>query len=297
MTILLDAKSQPNARLVRALRARGIGLVILSDVQAQVECEPLASMLPPPCPTARGHDAWWSYSAVSRFAKSKIGQRVGRVLAQPDLTDLSSLRRYLGEPRTVLCLGNGPSASEAALNDIAYDCLIRSNYRWRAEPRFNRADVVIVGDFDTLAWIRDSVFAYRSREAMNAALLRALLRFARGASPGIDLQGLLSEFDHLGLEQVPSSGALTVVLACALKPERLVIGGIDLFEDERGRYANASGAVNAYAQAHSRHADLSLIRAALQGFTGQLIIVGDVLRTALDDDIKTVTGKSMTAQG
>ena len=73
-----------------------------------------------------------------------------------------------------------------------------------------------------------------------------------------------------------------IATAAALAPERLIIGGVDLYLNPDGRYPGDLLGNNQYARSHSRDMELELIRAALANYRGELIILSDLLRTALE---------------
>jgi hypothetical protein len=79
----------------------------------------------------------------------------------------------------------------------------------------------------------------------------------------------------------PTNGALMVAAAVALRPERLVIAGVDLYDDPAGRYPGNLLATNTYGRAHARATDLAIIRAALAEHPGGILILGDSLPAAL----------------
>jgi hypothetical protein len=79
----------------------------------------------------------------------------------------------------------------------------------------------------------------------------------------------------------PTNGAVMLATAVDLRPRRLVIAGIDLFEDPAGSYPGRSGTPNAYAPVHDREAELAIVRAALDRHSGEVEIIGDVLRERL----------------
>jgi hypothetical protein len=79
----------------------------------------------------------------------------------------------------------------------------------------------------------------------------------------------------------PSNGALMIVVAAALQPDRLVIGGMDLFQHPAGRYPGDPGASNQYSRVHARDTDLAIIRLALQDYRGELVVLSDILRESL----------------
>ena len=80
---------------------------------------------------------------------------------------------------------------------------------------------------------------------------------------------------------IPTNGALMIAVAAALDPERIVISGMDLYQHPQGRYPGDTAAQDGYSREHSAEIDLNLIRAALGGFAGEVIILSDNLRAAL----------------
>ena len=79
----------------------------------------------------------------------------------------------------------------------------------------------------------------------------------------------------------PSNGALMIVTAAGLAPERLIISGIDLFQHPAGPYPGGSVTANKYSRAHSRDVELALIDLALRNYQGEVIILSDILRDSL----------------
>ena len=80
----------------------------------------------------------------------------------------------------------------------------------------------------------------------------------------------------------PTNGALMVVAAAGLQPERLIISGIDLFRHPQGRYPGDKLSRNEHARAHDPEVDLMVIEAALRDYQGELIILSDILRESLE---------------
>ncbi|MDH3688929.1 MAG: hypothetical protein OEU36_05560 [Gammaproteobacteria bacterium] len=52
------------------------------------------------------------YSGCAVGGNGSIEGRIGRI------DTIAELRKHLGEPRTIVCLGNGPSAEHPALETI-----------------------------------------------------------------------------------------------------------------------------------------------------------------------------------
>jgi hypothetical protein len=73
-----------------------------------------------------------------------------------------------------------------------------------------------------------------------------------------------------------------IAAAAALNPARLIIAGVDLYQHPEGRYPGDLLGANAYARAHTRATDLDIIRTALAQYRGEVTILGDALRTALE---------------
>ena len=56
--------------------------------------------------------------------------------------------RRLGEPKSILCLGNGPSSEDAGVERAGFDCLFRVNWIWQRRTRHSNPDVVFTADLD-----------------------------------------------------------------------------------------------------------------------------------------------------
>src|SRR5262245_43792382 len=64
------------------------------------------------------------------------------------ITRWEDLRRRLGQPKSILCLGNGPSSEDAGIDRAGYDCLFRVNWIWQGHTRHSNPDVVFTADLD-----------------------------------------------------------------------------------------------------------------------------------------------------
>lgn len=111
--------------------------------------------------------------------QSQVGQALLRWRTHR-IEDFDSLGAELGNPGTILCLGNGPSSENPQLLEIGYDCLFRVNSEWKerrflthAEPRLHRQ------------------CAYHARGSIGGLLLSKCGRGARGSGPDIDFANLL----------------------------------------------------------------------------------------------------------
>ncbi len=199
------------------------------------------------------------------------------------LETIEDLRCALGEPRSILCLGNGPSSEDHALGELAHDSLFRVNDRWLERGFLVKPDVVFTGSDKTLARVRETVFALSNVPIETMLLRKWLLRrpFRRLTYFSPERAGILP-LDPAGTSQ-PTNGVIMLATAVALQPDRLIVGGIDLFQDPHGAYPDDPVTPNAYAAAHERSVELRFILEILHRYRGQLMIVGDVLRRHWED--------------
>jgi hypothetical protein len=181
----------------------------------------------------------------------------------------------------VLCLGNGPSSNDPRLETLRHDCLIRVNWRWKRRDLYQHPQIVFVGDPRTLGEVRDTVFGLWNCALEDGMLLRHLV--VRGPRPMryLTMERISPLFRDREWPARPTNGALMVAAGVALRPERLVIAGVDLYDDPAGRYPGDLLAANSYGRAHDRPTDLAIIRAALAEHQGEILVLGDSLRAAL----------------
>lgn len=193
-----------------------------------------------------------------------------------------ALAERLGRPETILCLGNGPSSEDPRLAGVAHDALFRVNWRWLERGLLTRPNMVFVGDLRTTARVRGCVFGFRTVAWESEVLLRHLL-----------LSGSLRRLEYFTCERAspflnddrwpahPTNGAVMVATAAALKPRRLVVAGIDLYLDPRGRYPGDATPDNDLPQMHSREVELEILERALADFGGEVTIMSEPLHGAL----------------
>jgi 3-deoxy-D-manno-octulosonic-acid transferase len=222
-------------------------------------------------PTLRdkGSSNWVWRSIASAFMTGRIDS-------------LDDLNAQLGHPRSVLCLGNGPSSEDPRLAGVEHQCLIRVNWRWKLRGFLANPQMVFVGDPDTVHKVKHVVFGFWTTSIEYGMLLRHLL--TRGPAPMkyFTIERMPSVVLNRTWPARPTNGALMIATAAALAPERLIIGGVDLYQNPDGRYPGDLLANNQYARSHSRDMELELIRAALANYRGELIIMSDLLRSALE---------------
>jgi hypothetical protein len=219
---------------------------------------------------------------MRQLAKTGLGRWIAATRSQRRIPDWEALRRRLGSPDTILCLGNGPSSEDPAVRAVPHDCLFRVNHRWLARGVLTQPDMVFVGNLRTTLAVRGCVFGFRVVAKEREILLRHLLF---GLRP--------DRIEHFTVERVPSllddrawpanptNGAIMVATAVMLRPKCLVIAGIDLFDDPRGGYPDDALSENDYLPGHGRGADLDVIEHALSRFEGDVVLLSPALERAL----------------
>jgi hypothetical protein len=243
--------------------------------------EPFVAAFPEPTKS-------WKMNPVRRnfrlhqFAQTRLGRAIAKNRSTRRLDSWEDLRSQLRNPKTILCLGNGPSSEDPRLFDIKYDALFRVNFRWLDRGVFTRPDMVFVGSPFTTSRVSSCVFGFRTIAWESEMMLRHLL---------LDLS--LRRLVHFTYERVspflndgawscaPTNGALMVATAVGLRPQRLILAGIDLFSDTRGRYPGDTVGENDYPQMHSRNVDVDVIARALADYRGETVIMNNVLRNEL----------------
>jgi len=190
---------------------------------------------------------------------------------------LDELRARLKHPQTILCLGNGPSSEDPALTTESFDTLFRVNYRWLDRGFLTRPQVVFTGQKRTLFTLKDTIFAFQTRRAEAQLVAHQALNPFCGRMRFVTLQrlGILGQLDWDGVR--PTNGATMVATAVALKPRKIIIAGIDLFEDPAGTYPGDSRTPNAYVPVHDRSLEIDFILGELAKFEGEIVIHGQAL--------------------
>jgi hypothetical protein len=208
----------------------------------------------------------------SRMAGAILDRRCHR------LRNIDELAAHLSKPKTIMCLGNGPSSEDPALASMPHDALFRVNHSWKSRGFLAKPDIVFCGGKPTMRAIDDAAFGLQTESAAVALVSNRLF------SPSLrravyfnanDMTDSLRDFDWGHLR--PTNGASMLATAMALAPERLIVAGIDLFSDPAGSYPGDTATENAYSPGHSRDRELAFLLALLDLYRGDLAIVGAVL--------------------
>jgi hypothetical protein len=192
------------------------------------------------------------------------------------LNSLQSLAEAIDHPATIMCLGNGPSSEDPRLQNMPYDALFRVNHTWIGRHILTDARLVFTGLRGTVAAVPEPcVFVFQTATTEQSLLLKCLnlsrhIRYATAEGLGT------VDFNRFG-SFVPTNGAVMLATAVALRPRRLIVGGMDLFQHPQGSYPGDSSTPNAYTILHDRDMELGFILETLAQHDGELEIVGDVL--------------------
>lgn len=228
--------------------------------------------------------------STQRPIRRRLEQLALKCMAQPRLRRLlaakveridtvAELRETLGNPGTILCLGNGPSSEDPEVATVEYDCLFRVNHVWLDRGFLTAPDMVFTGSKATLALVKGAIFGLQSIKSEARLLVTRFLlpHFPRVRYAVIERFGLyLNEPRWQGIR--PTNGAAMLATAVALQPPRLVISGIDLFSHPAGTYPGDTATPNAYSPGHEAESELALLLAALSLYQGELIILSSALR-------------------
>ncbi len=257
------------------------GLVFRDPDQSPEHVLKTLRPLVPPVARVPVADAWLTGTLRDRVGQSRLWRIASRPLTGRRIDDWETLRERLKHPRTVLCLGNGPSSENPRLEGLPHDCLMRVNWRWRDRGLLTHPQVVFVGDAATIHRASRCIYGFWNRSIESAMLLRHLVVRGPRRMEFVTLERLLPLIGERTWPARPSNGALMIVTAAGLAPERLIISGIDLFQHPAGPYPGGSVTANKYSRAHSRDVELALIDLALRNYQGEVIILSDILRDSL----------------
>jgi len=238
--------------------------------------------------------------AVERLAVASVDQPWGRVLAgrrAERIATLDALTAALGRPRTILCLGNGPSSEDPRVREIAFDSLFRVNHLWKGRGILTDPDVVFTGSQDTIRHVDRTIFAISTLRHEARLLLTGLTRRARSRFRFVTLEQLGILVPQAAWDEAaPTNGAYMLATAVALRPQRIVIAGIDLFRHQAGAYPGDSTTPNAYTPRHEAVLEERVILDTLRAYRGELVIVGDILRALWEETSEDCLGSAATAQ-
>ena len=191
------------------------------------------------------------------------------------------LRARLGEPKAILCLGNGPSSEGSGIDDQRFDCLFRVNWIWNERSIHRDPNVVFTADLGAPSDLAVPIICFPTRGDADRILASYARRRVGARVEYLVYPDLPSPFGDRTWSHRPTNGALMVAAAVLLRPAQLTIAGIDLYLHPDGKYPGATAELNRYDDIHRRDVDLAFIRVALDHFDGHTTILSEQLRSAL----------------
>jgi hypothetical protein len=195
--------------------------------------------------------------------------------------NLSELKNRLGAPSSIMCLGNGPSSEAPILASMKCDALFRVNHSWMNRGFLLDADVVFTGGKPTMRAVSRAILGVLTPDAERNLLWLRSYHPLYGRFEFFNVNAMaesIKKYDWGHLR--PTNGVCMLATAIALKPDRLIVAGIDLFQHPDGSYPGNAIAANAYSPGHSRDTELDFIMQLFSAFSGEITIVGDILRSA-----------------
>jgi hypothetical protein len=176
------------------------------------------------------------------------------------------------------------------LENLKYDALFRVNHSWLKRKFLADPDVVFTGGRPTMRVVRGPIFGLPTPDSEERLMLIRAYHPLVGRTEFFnvnDVTANLRQFDWGHLR--PTNGANMLTYAIALKPEKLVVAGIDLFQHPEGSYPGDVSTPNAYSPGHSRETELDYILQLFSEFRGEIVIVGEILRSAWENySVKSV---------
>lgn len=222
---------------------------------------------------------------LGRFLAEKIYARLeknnGVAGGITRLTSVGELTEKLYNPKTILCLGNGPSSEDAAVHNVSFDVLFRANHGWQSRGFLTHPDVVFTGMQASMRKLKEPILCVLGTTTEKVLLMVRARNFLSGKLTYLAVGTPSVEPGLKGTGDVrPTSGAVMLAVAVAMAPEKLIIAGMDLFQHPQGSYPGDASAPNAYTATHSRDHELEFILTRLERYEGDLVIVSDALRQA-----------------
>jgi len=219
------------------------------------------------------------------FSQGRLGTFIASKRSGRRIGSWNNLRDRLGCPESIFCLGNGPSSEDPAVLEVRFDCLMRVNHRWMSRGILTNPDMVFAGSLSTTLSVPPCVFGFRTIRKEQEILLRHFLLGLRFRQiEYFTLERVASgAYSHTRWSLNPTNGAIMIATAARLRPSRIVIAGMDLFADPRGRYPGETNAENEYFSSHARDVDVAVIDEALSGFEGSIEILSPGLELALKE--------------
>lgn len=200
------------------------------------------------------------------------------------LSSLQMLAERLGQPKNILCIGNGPSGRNPALAGLEHDAVFRVNHDWRANGLLEKPDMVFAGVKRSMRKFSDTPIGVATERKAHALLA------CRGFEPWHG-RAEFAVVDQIAHDLIPidtgplrpTTGAYMLACAIALSPDELIIAGMDMFRHPEGAYAGDAPEINAYTPSHSFETDAAFIRHCLAQYRGTVLSYSDAFSATVRD--------------
>lgn len=147
----------------------------------------------------------------------------------PPITSLDALQTALNSPKTILCLSSGSSSNEdvvVAATETA-DVIFRIKHQWLKEGRICRAGIVFSGTVESVWHVPNAILLSQNATTSYRVAWSALLHGRRIRYDIVET--LAPSFHTRGKSGAGmTNGAAMLALAVTIKPQQLLIAGIDL---------------------------------------------------------------------
>lgn len=209
-----------------------------------------------------------------------------------EILSIDALKRELGQPQRILCLGNGPSSESRQVKELSasqFDAVFRVNHRWLDRGLFTEPHMVFTAGSKPVRLIgASSLFCVQDRQRAERIRLACLHLLGVRRLLVAEEMNVLGGWHALQAEGfgafAPTNGAVMLAVARALAPCHITVAGVDLFSDPRGAYPGDTQTPNAYGIFHSgekeREFTLRWVEAVREDGT-HLRIIGEALRRAV----------------
>jgi len=231
----------------------------------------------PNWPPAKG---WWA------DIPDHLGRAMFSLLGARCISSWEALRKHLGDPQSILCLGNGPSSESPVVQDVRCDCLFRVNWIWSGRVRNANPDVVFTADSDPPPAGRTPTICFPTRQDATRVLASYVALGNRMPVAYLVFPELPTDLAMKTWSYRPTNGALMVAAAVLLRPKRVIIAGVDLYRHPGGKYPGVAAGPNDYDPIHDRALDLSFMIAALSRFDGNIDILSPQLLAELEGRLR-----------
>jgi hypothetical protein len=166
--------------------------------------------------TQRSRQRRW----LDRLLETRVGRRVEGRFAQR-IDGIEALREALGQPRHLLCLGNGPSSESAGIERVGADACLRVNSRWVGRGTCEGPSMVFTGNRTSLTRVPHTIFGFRNEREERLLVWRWMRRARTRRLRYFTFGRHFDWLDERRFPARPTNGAVMLATAIALGPATL----------------------------------------------------------------------------